>query len=162
MKNLSDYLNEQRGRAARLSARSGIGKGHLSAIKSGQSRPSPDVAKRIEAATDGEVSAASLLGLEEPGARFEHRTVSRSLNDGRWAATVDPDGGLYLEPGMIVALGFVPGERLVFKPLGESVRMSSSDKALARIRTELRALVPEGVSLVDEFIAEKRAEAARE
>ena len=45
---------------------------------------------------------------------------------------------------------------------GDEVRINSSDKALKAIRKEFRRLVPEGRSVVDEFLADKKAEAARE
>jgi transcriptional regulator with XRE-family HTH domain len=53
-------------------------------IERGLSKPSTDAAKRIEAATNGEVTAAELLGLEskpqrsvrEDQARFERATVA--------------------------------------------------------------------------------------
>jgi len=108
------------------------------------------------------VSAASLLGLSETGAAFEHHAPPRPLNDGRWGAIVSSDGSLFLPSEMVRALGFAPGERLVVRPERDDVRISSSDRALKRIQAELRALVPPGVSVVDQFIADKRAEAARE
>ena len=44
----------------------------------------------------------------------------------------------------------------------DEVHLSSTRLAIRRIQRELRKHVPEGVSLVDELIAERRAEAARE
>ena len=162
MANLSEYLDGARGRQAKLAQRLGLGAGTLSSIRSGKRRPSTELAKRIEAATEGEVSAGSLLGLSESGSVFQHESPPRDLKDGRWGAVVGVDGSLVLTPEVVRALGFTPGELLVLRPEGEDVRINSADKALERIRSELRVLVPLGVSVVDQFIADKRAEAARE
>lgn len=163
MANLEAYLSQERGRQARLAKQLGLAAGTLSAIRSGYRRPSPDLARRIEAATDGAVSAAALLGLEEAGAAFGHETRARPLNAGRWSIAVSADGSLHLPAEMVAALGFAPAERLLFTPDGDNrVRLHSTDKALKTIQAELRGHAPEGVSPVDELIAERRAEAARE
>ena len=161
MASLDQYLSQERGRQSRLAERLGLAAGTLSSIRGGHRRPSPELAKRIEAATDGEVRATSLLGLEEAGASFDHELAIR-LSDGRWAATVNSDGSLHLPPELVTAMGLGPEERLVVRPEAEGMRIQSSDQALKRIQARMKALVPEGVSLVDELIAERRAEAARE
>ena len=112
--------------------------------------------------TNGEVRATELLGLEESGTTFEHHYPARSLGEGRWGATVGKDGSLFLTPEAVTALGFSAGESLVMHPNAGDVRISSSDKALRKLQAAMKALVPAGVSLVDELIAERRAEAARE
>ena len=62
-------------------------KGYLSDIERGKRRPSPELAKRIEAATNGEVTAAELLGLAASSVRetpreFEHAsTLNVELNE---------------------------------------------------------------------------------
>ena len=162
MANLDDYLSQRRGRQAALARRLNLGAGTLSSIRSGYRRPSPELAKRIEDATDGEVRAATLLGVEEKGAAFDHETAPQPLSGGRWMAKVAADGSLYLTPEAVAAMGLEPGERLVMRPDGEEVRINSSDKALKAIRKEFRRLVPEGRSVVGEFLADKKAEAARE
>ena len=162
MAKLDEYLSRRRGLQAELARRLNLGAGTLSSIRSGHRRPSPELARRIETATDGEVRAATLLGLEETGAAFDHETLPQPLSDGRWMAKVAPDGSLFLTPEAVAAMGLEPGERLVMRPEGEEVRINSSDKALKRIRAEFRRLVPEGVSVVDAFLADKKAEAARE
>ena len=162
MANLDEYLSRGRGRQAALARRLNLGAGTLSSIRSGHRRPSPDLARRIEDATDGEVRAAALLGVEEKGAPFNHDTAPQPLSGGRWMAKVAADGSLFLTPEAVAAMGLAPGERLVMRPDGDEVRINSSDKALKAIRKEFRRLVPEGRSVVDELIADRRAEAARE
>lgn len=159
---LKAYLGRTRTTERALAERAGLSVPMINQIKAGTRRPSPEAAKRIEAATDGQVSAASLLGLSETGSAFEHQAPPRPLNDGRWSATVSSDGSLFLPSAMVSALGFAPGERIVARPERDDVRINSSDRALIRIQAELQALVPPGVSVVDQFIADKRAEAARD
>ena len=162
MANLDEYLSRGRGRQAELVRRLNLGAGTLSSIRSGHRRPSPELARRIEDATDGEVRAAALLGVEEKGAPFNHDTAPQPLSGGRWMAKVAADGSLFLTPEAVAAMGLAPGERLVMRPDGDEVRINSSDKALKAIRNAFRRLVPEGRSVVDELIADRRAEAARE
>lgn len=162
MASLEQYLSKERGRQAALARRLGLGAGTLSGIRSGFRRPSTELAKRIEVATDGEVRAAELLGLEEAGVAFDHHHPARPLGGGRWGATVSADGSLFLSPELVVALGFSPGEHLVLRSDGDDARINSSEKALQKLQAMMKMLVPPGVSVVDELIAERRAEAARE
>jgi transcriptional regulator with XRE-family HTH domain len=60
---LHDVTQEQLAQAI------GTSRPHLSKVERGATEPSPDLAKRIETYTRGEVTAASLLGLSEPRAR---------------------------------------------------------------------------------------------
>ena len=145
-----------------LARRAGLSKPMINQIKSGRRRPSPEAAKRIESATDGEVRAAGLLGLEEAGAPFDHETSPRPISGGRWSVRVAADGTLHLSKEMMAALGFSAGERLLFAPDGDSVRVHSTDRALKVIQAEVRARTPEGVSLADELIAARRLEAKRD
>lgn len=162
MAKLDEYLSRKRGEQARLAERLNLGAGTLSAIRSGQRRPSPQLAKRIETATAGEVRASELLGLEDAGPAFDHDAPPRALDRGRWAATVSTDGSLLLTPEMVSALGFATGENLIFRADGDDVKICSSDKSLRDLQTRMKALVPSGVSVVDELILERRAAAARE
>lgn len=79
-----------------------------------------------------------------------HRT--RIVSGGRLQIPADVRRKLGLADGDLVRLEVIDGE----------LRVRSTKAVLARIQTELRAYVPEGVSLADELIAERRAEAARE
>ena len=67
-------------------------KGFLSEIERGLKRPSVEAARRIEAATNGEVTAAELLGLSsgvrEEGAPF---FTERDLAAEARALGIDPD-----------------------------------------------------------------------
>ncbi|OYX57675.1 MAG: hypothetical protein B7Y86_05355 [Brevundimonas subvibrioides] len=162
MANLDQYLSRRRGSQAELAKRLGLGAGTLSSIRHGQRRPSSTLAKRIEDATNGEVSAAALLGLSETAVEFDHQLAAHDLGDGRWAVNVGPDGSAVLTPQMVHALGFASGDQLVFVKTAGSVNVTSASDALARARKMFAQRVPSDMDVVGKFIADRRAEAARE
>lgn len=160
---LAKYVHGNRGATSALARQVGVSQGQISRVASGRSKPSPDLARRIEQATDGAVRAGQLLGLEETGAIFDHAARPRHLNAGRWAATVSADGSLLLTSEAVDAMGFKPGERLVMHKTEDGfMQVHSSDAALKRLQDRLAITVPPRVSLIDELISERRAEAARE
>lgn len=59
-------------------------------------------------------------------------------------------------------LGLQTGDTLVFTNEGDSLRVRSYAAVIRELQAEFRRYVPEGVNVVDDFIAERRAEAARE
>ncbi len=76
---------------------------------------------------------------------------------------IDHGGRLTLPASLLKALGVHPGE--VFLAIGEAegtVLLMNSKKALEQAQALVRRFVPPGVSLVDELLAERRAEAARD
>jgi len=162
MANLDQYLSRKRGSQSELAKQLGLGAGTLSSIRNGLRRPSTALAKRIEDATNGEVSASTLLGLAETAAPFDHQFAAHDLGDGRWAANVGPDGAAVLTPQMVEALGFSPGDQLVFARTAGSVTVTSASDALARARKMFAQRVPADRDVVSDFITNRRAEAARE
>lgn len=69
---LADWRKSQNLTQARLAKMVGLAAPTISQIENGVRRPGPDVARRIEAASNGMVSAAGLLGLRpERGLREE-------------------------------------------------------------------------------------------
>jgi bifunctional DNA-binding transcriptional regulator/antitoxin component of YhaV-PrlF toxin-antitoxin module len=73
------------------------------------------------------------------------------------------DGGRIIVPAEFrKAMGVAPGDTLVMDLDGEELRIRSQRAVLREIRERWMSLVPPGISLVDELIAERRAEAARE
>jgi len=60
------------------------------------------------------------------------------------------------------ALGLNVGDRVVLQLDDGEVRLFSQPEAIRRAQELVRRYVPDGVSLVDELIAERRAEAERE
>ncbi len=60
------------------------------------------------------------------------------------------------------ALGVAEGDTLMMTLEDGTIRILTPRKALQRVQEMVRRYVPEGVSLADELIQERRAEAARE
>ncbi len=59
-------------------------------------------------------------------------------------------------------LGLRAGDNVILQLDDGEIRLYTVREAIRRAQEMVRRYVPEGVSLVDELIAERRAEAARE
>lgn len=157
MANFTDYLDSRRGAASALARRLGISKGTLSSIRTGRSRPSPELAKKIEQATDGEVTAASLLGLETgAGAR------SQRLDARRWLVWTGGRGEAPVPLEVLEDLGVAPGEPIAFRKTERGWEVTSVERDMRAVQERMSRFVRPGVSVVDELIAERRLEAERE
>ncbi|HEU0221190.1 MAG TPA: hypothetical protein VFR34_03120 [Paracoccaceae bacterium] len=75
---------------------------------------------------------------------------------------VAPDGRLLIPMRLREAMLLDSGGRVMASVVDGELRLISPRVALRKLRQTARALVPEGASVVDEFIAEKRLEAERE
>lgn len=76
---------------------------------------------------------------------------------------VDGAGRLTLSPKLRDVLGLAPGDVCVAIPEGEGVIMLMSPlTAMKQAQAIIRRFIPPGVSLVDELLAERRAEVERE
>ena len=71
-------------------------------------------------------------------------------------------GKLVIPAAMRRQLGISPGDTLLVSINDGELRVRSLATAVARAQALVRKYVPEGVSLVDELIAERRREAERE
>ena len=71
-------------------------------------------------------------------------------------------GKLVIPAPMRRELGISSGDTVMVDIADGELRVRSVGKALERARAILRRYVPEGVSLSDELIAERRLEAERE
>jgi AbrB family looped-hinge helix DNA binding protein len=58
--------------------------------------------------------------------------------------------------------GLQPGQEVLLKVTPNGILLYTHDQAVKRLQDWVAAHVPPGVSLVDELIAERRAEAAKE
>lgn len=157
MANLQDYLRRPGVKQSALAAAAGVSPAMLNQVKSGLRRPSPELALRIEQATGGEVSAASLLGLES-----ETLAPPQKLDANRWRIEVAPDGALQLPPEAVEALGLASNRSVVLKLEGRELRLVSVDESVRRAQALIRRKLGSGRRLSDELIAERRAEAARD
>ncbi|PSM18516.1 AbrB family transcriptional regulator [Nitratireductor sp. StC3] len=63
---------------------------------------------------------------------------------------------------MRAAMGVSEGDSLLARVIDGELRLLSQDAALQKAQALVRQVVPEGVSLVDELIAERRLEARRD
>ena len=59
-------------------------------------------------------------------------------------------------------LGLADGDEVVMRVVDGELHIRPARDVLERIRADVRKYVPKGVSLADELIADRRAEAARE
>ena len=75
---------------------------------------------------------------------------------------VDSAGRIVVPAGFRRALGIGTGEELLISMDDGFVRLQTIDAALERVRAIARGKRRSGASVVDEFIAERRAEAATE
>lgn len=73
------------------------------------------------------------------------------------------EGGRIVIPAKIrQAIGAKIGENVTLSVKNNSLRITTSKEALRRLQALVRKQVPEGVSLVDELIRDRREEAANE
>ncbi|AMB44371.1 MULTISPECIES: AbrB/MazE/SpoVT family DNA-binding domain-containing protein [Methylobacteriaceae] len=73
------------------------------------------------------------------------------------------DGGKLVIPASFRReLGVQVGDTVVMEMVDGELRVRSRNAAIDEIQKIVRGLVPEGVSVVDEFLADRRAEAAKE
>ncbi len=73
------------------------------------------------------------------------------------------EGGRVVIPAAIrKALELKEGDTVLWDLVDGEARLTTRRERLRRAQDLVRQYVPEGVSLVDELIAERRAEAARE
>lgn len=76
--------------------------------------------------------------------------------------SIDAEGRLTLPPELRAAMLLGPGGKVVARVVDGELRIITMPVAIRRAQEFVRGSVPEGVSLADELIAERRAEARRE
>ncbi|HLF71420.1 MAG TPA: AbrB/MazE/SpoVT family DNA-binding domain-containing protein [Dehalococcoidia bacterium] len=77
------------------------------------------------------------------------------------ALRVDAQGRIVIPAEIREKLGLEPGTRVILTVKDGALEIQSRDKAIRRVQEMVRART-KGRSLVDELIAERHAEAARE
>lgn len=77
-------------------------------------------------------------------------------------ARLGEDGRVVIPAHVRRELGIKPGDTLVAESDGQSLLLRSYDHVLKETQEFFRQFVPPGTSVVDELIADRRAEAARE
>ncbi|MBK8907996.1 MAG: AbrB/MazE/SpoVT family DNA-binding domain-containing protein [Rhodospirillales bacterium] len=104
---------------------------------------------QLDQPADGDTAGSSALEVQDDVA--EHARV-----------TIGPGGRIVIPAPFREALGLKEGDAVVIQLEDEELRLVSYETELRRIRELVSQHVPEGVSLVDELIAERRREAERE
>jgi AbrB family looped-hinge helix DNA binding protein len=77
-------------------------------------------------------------------------------------ATVNESGRVVIPKAVRDALGVEPGDSLIFSRDGEAFRIETQKQRALRAQAYIRSIIPPGVSLVDELIAERREEFRKE
>lgn len=79
-----------------------------------------------------------------------------------WRVSMGAGGRVVIPAAVREELGFAEGEPLVLTVDDGTVRIETYARSVERIRAQVRAMIPPTGDLVDRFLADKRAEAARE
>jgi AbrB family looped-hinge helix DNA binding protein len=98
-----------------------------------------------------------LTGLSETPQRPLHDEAAPSVK-----VRLGPDGRVVIPASIREALGLKEGDVLFARLEGGEIKLLTPEAAMRRAQAIVRQFVPEGVSLVDELIADRRREAARE
>ena len=80
----------------------------------------------------------------------------------RASLMVAPNGRVVIPADIRAALGVKDGGKLIARVENGALVLETIQSAVARAQAMVRKYIPEGTSLVDELIAERRAEAERE
>ncbi len=101
---------------------------------------------------------------EDQQAAFAHAT---QLADGSTGGTearlkIGPGGRVVIPAEMRAVLGVEEGDTLLGSVVDGELRLLSTATAIKRAQAIVRTYIPAGTSLVDELIADRRAEAAAE
>ncbi len=75
---------------------------------------------------------------------------------------VGEDGGLVLPAELTTGIELGPDRKVTARLVDGELRLITPRVALRKLRTAAKALAPEGMAVVDDFIVEKRREAERE
>lgn len=100
-------------------------------------------------------------GFSEEASPF-HAPDTTPATGERVQIRIGGGGRVVIPAEMRAALGVAPGDTLIARVEDGELSLMSQKTAVRRAQKLVRSFVPEGVSLVDELIAERRAEAARE
>jgi bifunctional DNA-binding transcriptional regulator/antitoxin component of YhaV-PrlF toxin-antitoxin module len=77
-------------------------------------------------------------------------------------ARVETDGRVAIPSEFLAALGLHKGDAVILSLDEDAIQLMSLPASVRRVQTMVRQFIPEGVSLVDELLAERRLEAKRE
>jgi AbrB family looped-hinge helix DNA binding protein len=75
---------------------------------------------------------------------------------------INENGRLVIPASFRKALGISPGDEVIVRLDDDEVRITTMKKRIQRVQAHARRYLKPGVSIVDEFIAERREAAKRE
>lgn len=135
----------------------------------GQERAAMDAVVVGMSVTAEKIRALHLAGYEPAksagylGIRYQHvhNVLKRSLPE-RLKVKVGPGGRIVIPVGYRQALNVKEGDQVTLRLDNGEVHIISPAAAIRRAQDLIAEYVPADVSLVDELIAERRREAARE
>ncbi len=78
------------------------------------------------------------------------------------ATKLSSGGRIVIPVEMRKELDIDAGDEILLRMKGRMIELYTRDQAIREIQERVRQFVPEGVSLADELIAERRVEAANE
>lgn len=77
-------------------------------------------------------------------------------------AKLNDEGRLVIPAELRKALGLQPGQEVLLRKTDTGLELTTFEMAVKQFQDRVAKMVPPGVSLVEELIEERRAEAARE
>jgi hypothetical protein len=95
-------------------------------------------------------------------ARKPRHEAAPELLRGPLQLRIAEDGGLVLPPELTAGIELGADRKVTARVVEGELRLITPRVALRKLRATAKALAPEGMAVVDEFIAEKRREAERE
>lgn len=76
--------------------------------------------------------------------------------------TIAKDGSVHIPGYLLAAAGVAPGQALLARFEDDEIKLVTPDATRRQIRAAIRKFVPEGVSLVDDLLQERRREVEHE
>lgn len=80
----------------------------------------------------------------------------------RFEVPLSENGRMILPAELRQALGVGKGDRVVLQRVDDRIELTTARLSRARAQARIRAQFPDATGVVDEFLAERREEAARE
>jgi len=110
-------------------------------------------------------AGAATASRPSQGMAEDARPFAPGEGDGlRRAIRIDvaADGSLRLPPALLAAAHLPNGGALLARIEDDEIKLMTPEVTTRKIHAMMREVVPRGISLVDELIAERRAEAKKE
>jgi len=104
----------------------------------------------------------STAGVAEAATPYAGLDLQRLAHGDVYRLVLEEDGSVRMPAELTRRMNFLPGEPITAEVTAEGVMLRHWRVAGRRAQAIVRAIIPEGVDLVEELFAERRREAARE